>query len=124
MAGDDARESGDWAAVADVVKSRAAELQLTQQTLASRAGVSLATVQELWKGLPRNRQPRTLHAVAKALERPTEYLLEVLNGKPPVEPEARLGGVEVQDELRAIREDLAKLMRRLDALGDRLEEGP
>lgn len=122
MEGDDARQSGDWVAVADAVKDRAGKRGLTQQELAVKANVSLSTVQELWRALPRKRHPRTLVAVSRALGWPDGHLGVVLNGKTPAEGAVQPGSGDLRDELAAIKDDMAQLMRRLDALGQRLEE--
>lgn len=122
MEGDDARQSEDWAAVADAVKDRAAERGLTQQQLASKANVSLSTIQELWRGLPRKRHPRILAAVSRALGWQDSHLGAVLNREAPTEGAPQPGQGEFRDELVAIKDEMAQLMRRLDALGQRLEE--
>lgn len=124
MGGDDARQGEDWAAVAAAVKARAAEKGLTQQDIATKAGVSLSLIHEIAGGKERKRPRRTLVVISRALDWPDDHLGRVLKGHPPAEGDVRPGDVDVQEELRAIREDMAKLMRRLDALGGRLEERP
>ena len=63
----------DWEAVAAAIRSRMAEIDMTQAELASRAGVALMTVRELQQNLtPRRRNPRTLAAVSEALGWPAE----------------------------------------------------
>lgn len=124
MEGDDARQSEDWAAVADAVKDRSAERGLTQQELAGKANVSLSTVQELWRGQPRKRHPRTLAAVSRALGWPDNHLGAVLGREAPTEGVPQPGQGDLRDELASIKDEMAQLMRRLDALGQRLEERP
>jgi transcriptional regulator with XRE-family HTH domain len=120
MGGDNAQLSGgDWAVVAEAIRNRRNELGLTQQKLASDAAVSLYTIQELEKGRPRNRQPRTLSVVSLALRRPEGWLDAVLRGMAP----SVAGAADVAESredlagaIREIRDELGRITRRLDAL--------
>lgn len=107
--------------MAAVVRARTKELRITQLELASRAGVSLATIQELVQGIPRRRQPRTIAAVSEALGWPTDRLSLVLRGCAFLNETSVVAGptgdvdVDADAELRAIRKELAEITQRLDA---------
>lgn len=108
----------DWDAVADVIATRMAELELTQQQLANRAGVSLQTVRELQHNLqPRKRTPRTLQAMSVALGLHPDHLATALEGARPPESAATRG---VGPELQAVKAQLADLSRRLEAVEEQL----
>lgn len=120
--------SEGWALVADAVRARLKELRLTQMEAASRAGVSLATIQELVQGLPRRRQPRTLAAVSAALGWPAEHLSLLLASDAQSESakellESPISLDEVDREIRAIRKELDRINRRLAALEAETPEG-
>lgn len=112
----------DWAAVADAVTARMAELGLTQVQLAAQAGMSQQTVREIQKNLVTNRQrrPQTLSKISEALKWPANYLHVVLGGE--VHSHETSGGTTPvsDDELSAMREQLHQLNDRLDAI-DRTE---
>ena len=109
----------DWAAVAAALNARVAVLRITQQELASRSGVSPATIREIQHiHRPRKRYGRTLAALSEALKWPAEYLDDVLAGRSP-ESAGRAPQAEddqVLQELRAIREELQGIKQRLDVL--------
>lgn len=124
MGSDGIRQGVDWTAVADAIRGRIEQQRITQLELASKAGVSLATVQELVKPLPRKRQPRTLAAVSVALGWPEDRLQEILHGRASaVREPADTGDEDIRVELRAIHEELARITRRLDALEAEPEDG-
>ena len=50
----------DWAAAASELKDRMAKLGMTQFDLASKSGVSIATIREMLHARERQRSPRTL----------------------------------------------------------------
>ncbi|MGH3451982.1 MAG: helix-turn-helix domain-containing protein [Haloechinothrix sp.] len=106
-----------WSSVADALRARIAELDLTQADLADRSGVSLTTIRELVQNRnPRYRQPRTLTALSEALEWPPERLHDVLSGalfgqaSPPEYRE------EPDATLRAMRVQLEELRGRIDSI--------
>lgn len=111
MGKDDARPVEDWVAVAEAIRDRLDQQRITQMELATKAGVSLAMVQELVKPLPRKRQPRTLAAISSALGWPDNYIQALLHGQPLATPEPLN-----DDALRAVQEELQRINRRLDAL--------
>lgn len=112
----------DWAAVATAINQRMAEAHVTQMELASRSGVSLATIRELQHNRnPRpRRHPRTLSAISEALGWPPDHLERVRRGEPLDATEAAAAARDpVLAELHAIREELQHIRSRLDEL-----EGP
>lgn len=110
--------AGDgWAAVAAAMKTRMAELGLTQFDVAARSGVSLATVREMLSARDRQRSPRTLSAVSKALGWPTDRLAAIVQGRAaPPRSRPAAGEPDVRAELKSIREELQRISRRLDDL--------
>lgn len=108
-----------WDAVAESVNARMAETRMTQMELASRSGVSLATIREIQHNhKPRRRHPRTLAAISQALDWPPDQLERVLRGEISHTGEARgpLTEDPVMAELRAIHKELRHVSDRLDAL--------
>lgn len=109
----------DWTAVAAALNARVAALRMTQQELASRSGVSPATIREIQHNhRPRKRYGRTLAALSEALQWPAEYLDDVLAGRSPEAAGRSAQGDDDQvlHELRAIREELQGIKQRLDVL--------
>lgn len=108
----------DWDAVAEAIKTRLAELDMTQAELATRAGVALMTVRELQHNLtPRRRSPRTLAAVSEALGWSGDHIARILDGDQVDDPDA---DDPVLVELDALRADVSALVRRIDAIERRL----
>lgn len=107
----------DWDAVASVISTRMAELDMTQQELASRAGVALQTVRELQHNLvPRKRTPRTLETMSTALGLSSSHLGTVLEGGSPPNPDE---SDPVLAELDEIKRTLTTITERLDAIEHR-----
>ncbi|HEX5121166.1 MAG TPA: helix-turn-helix transcriptional regulator [Pseudonocardiaceae bacterium] len=74
--------TGDWAAVANAVKQRMAELGLRQGAVIKRSGLTKQTVGEIENNSKqRNRNRRTLEALSEALEWHPDYLAAVLEGR-------------------------------------------
>jgi len=118
----------DWAAVAKAINTRLAELKMTQQELAQRSGVSVATLRQLQRNYqPKRRNPRTLAAISEGLRWPPHHLSRVLEGAETAEP---LGDAEklrtAVEELgaRVVKleegEQVAPTRADLDAIRDRL----
>lgn len=104
--------TGDWAAVANAVKQRMAELGLRQGAVIKRSGLTKQTVGEIENNSKeRNRNRRTLEALSKALEWHPDYLAAVLEGRTP--PEVGTPYAKRADDLPA-RFDV--LEHRLDVL--------
>jgi transcriptional regulator with XRE-family HTH domain len=106
-----------WTQAARLLNQRMADLGLTQFDLASRSGVSPATIREILHGKPRQRSPRTLSALSKALGWPSGQISEIVRGAtPPTRETQPASNSDVSTELRAIREELARINRRIEAL--------
>jgi transcriptional regulator with XRE-family HTH domain len=115
----DREPTDDWAAVAAALNARVAALRMTQQELASRSGVSPATIREIQHNhRPRKRYGRTLAALSEALQWPAEYLDDVLVGRSSEATGRSAQGDDDQvlQALRAIREELQGIKQRLDVL--------
>lgn len=108
----------NWAAVAEAINTRLAELKMTQQELAHRSGVSVATLRELQRNYqPKRRSPRTLAAISEGLRWPPHYLSRVLDGAQSAEPEGEV------DALRAAVDELKVQVAVLDDRLSRIEAG-
>ena len=108
----------DWDAVAEAIKARLVELDMTQTELATRAGVALMTVRELQHNLqPRRRSPRTLATISEALGWPSDHITRILDGDQVADPDA---DDPVLAELDALRADVTALVHRIDAIERRL----
>jgi transcriptional regulator with XRE-family HTH domain len=102
----------DWDAVAAAINTRLAELEMTQQELATAANVSTATLRELQQNRnPRRRSPRLLEAVSVGLKLPAERLGEVADGFLAEAGRDRVAVLEA--EVKSLR---ARLQRVEDAL--------
>lgn len=101
-----------WADVARVVKERMAELALTQQELAARSGVSVATIRKISAGNEQSRTRSTLASLSRSLGLAEDHLWHVSRGEPTTAPPAR-------DELSALRAEVASLAKRVEALEKR-----
>lgn len=92
-----------WDEVAQAIEQRLAELDMTQQELATHAGVALTTVRELRRNrLPRRRNPRTLAAISEALQLPSAHLDAIARGQ--------------SQPRQSLDEQLVEIRSRLDAL--------
>jgi transcriptional regulator with XRE-family HTH domain len=82
----------NWPAVAAALGARMDACRLSQQELASQAGVSVATLRVLQRGAGERRvQNTTLAAVSRALGLPGDHLLRVLLDQPVPEVAAEVG---------------------------------
>ena len=76
--------SEDWAAVAQAINARLAELGLSQRDLIERSHVSKAIVREIQHNVTqRRRSERTLEAISEALEWHPSHLSAVADGRTP-----------------------------------------
>lgn len=94
-----AQPQTNWDAVADAINARLPELHMTQQDVATEAGVSLTTVRDLRNNRgARRRSPRTLGAISTALGWPYGTLDALARGqKPPSDTlEARVERLETE----------------------------
>jgi len=103
--------SEDWAAVAEAINERVAELGWRQRELAERSHVSAAIVREIQRhSVERRRSPRTLESLSIALGWEPQYLDAVLrSGELPTPGEPVNGSRE-------------RPSTRLDAIDRRLDE--
>jgi len=77
----------DWAAVAQAMKSRLAELDMTQAELIQRSRLAPMTIRELlFNTAQRRRSNQTLAAASEALGWPSSHLLAVAEGRGPDDP--------------------------------------
>jgi transcriptional regulator with XRE-family HTH domain len=120
--------SEDWAAVAQAVRQRMADLGLTQRELTQRAQVSKSIVREIQHDtVQRRRSERTLEALSAALDWHPQHLTAVLLGQPPPragDPISRPDG-DIPSRLTAIEHYLREIADRLagvDEMNGRLTE--
>ena len=110
----------DWAAVAQAMKTRLAELDMTQAELIQRSRLAPMTIRELlFNTAQRRRSDQTLAAVSEALGWPSGYLRAVVEGHDPGDPDA---GDTVMTELAALKETVDAISSRLDALEQQLAD--
>lgn len=110
----------DWAAVADAMKSRLADLDMTQADLVQRSRLAPMTIRELlYNTAQRRRSDQTLAAVSRALGWPPDHLQTVAEGHTPDDPDA---GDPVLTELAALKDALASLTSRIDAIEQQLAD--
>lgn len=107
----------DWAAVAEAIRSRLAELGITQKQLVARSGVSESTIRQLMNNYgPRQRNRHTLEDISKGLNQSADYLNRILHGV------AADRQPDLVDDLRAdvaeLRVQVANLADRVDTLTD------
>jgi DNA-binding Xre family transcriptional regulator len=115
----------DWAAVANAIDTRLAELKWRQRELAERAQVSVAIVRELHRNTrQRRRSARTLEALSVALGWHPEHLDAVLHGRTPPQRGQSVEPVvdPVMARLTSIDRRLAAIEKRLDELAARYEQ--
>lgn len=104
----------DWAAVAEAMKSRLAELDMTQAELIQRSRLAPMTIRELlYNTAQRRRSDQTLTAMSQALGWPPGYLLAVAEGRDPGKPDTC---DPVLTELAALKESVTVINSRLEAI--------
>jgi transcriptional regulator with XRE-family HTH domain len=96
-----------WADVAKVVNDRMVERSITQQELAALSGVSPATLRKIQAGDPQQRTRSVLANISRALGFAEDYLWRVSRGESADGP---------QNELTALRAEMAALTQRVEAL--------
>jgi transcriptional regulator with XRE-family HTH domain len=87
------------------------EHKITQQELSQQSGVSTATLRKIQGGGEQNRTRSTLASISRALGLPEDHLWRVSRGEPT--------DVAQDGELSALRDEVADLARRVDALESR-----
>lgn len=111
----------DWAAVAAAMKTRLAELDMTQAELVQRSGLAPMTIREvLFNTAERRRSPQTLAALSEALGWPAGYLQAIAQGRDPGNPDA---DDPVLKELATMKEAITGIIARLDAIEQELADG-
>jgi hypothetical protein len=111
----------DWPAVADAMKSRLAELDMTQAELIQRSRLAPMTIRELlFNTAQRRRSDQTLAAVSEALGWPPGYLRAVAEGRDLGDPDA---DDPVLVELAALKKAITAISSRLDAIEQQLAGG-
>lgn len=111
----------DWAAVADALKARLADLDMTQAELVQRSRLAPMTIRELlYNSAQRRRSDQTLAALSQALGWPPGHLQAVAEGRAPEDPDA---DDPVLAELAALKDALAALTSRIDAIEQQLADG-
>jgi len=109
----------NWAAVAEAMKSRLAELDMTQADLIQRSRLAPMTIRELlFNTAQRRRSNQTLAALSAALDWPPGYLQAVAEGRDPGDPDA---DDPVLAELAALKEAVTTINSRMDAVSSRLD---
>ncbi len=110
----------DWAAVADAMKARLAELDMTQAELVQRSGLAPMTIREvLFNTAERRRSPQTLAALSEALGWPSGYLKAIAEGRDPGNPDA---DDPVAAELTVLKDAICTISARLDAIEQQLAD--
>lgn len=108
----------DWAAVAQAMKSRLAELDMTQAELIQRSRLAPMTIRELlFNTAQRRRSDQTLAAVSEALGWPSGYLSAIAEGRDPGDPDA---DDPVIAELATLKETVTAISSRLEAIEQQL----
>lgn len=79
----DVRVTNQWERLADAIRLRRDDLGLTQVSLATRAGVSLTTIQNLEGGRRYTRLPNKIDKIERALEWAPRSCAAVLRGGEP-----------------------------------------
>lgn len=97
-----------WAEVAKVVNDRMAERTISQQELAARSGVSVATLRKIQAGDPQRRTRAVLTNISRALGLAEDHLWRVSRGESVPE--------ESHGDVAALRTEVAELTRRVEAL--------
>jgi hypothetical protein len=110
--------SEDWAAVAEAINERVAELGWRQRELAERSHVSPAIVREIQRHtVERHRSPRTLESLSITLGWEPEHLDAVLKGR-----DLPMPGKAVNGSRETIPSRLGAIERRLDEIGQILTD--
>jgi hypothetical protein len=110
----------DWAAVAEAMKSRLGELDMTQAELIQRSRLAPMTIRELlYNTAQRRRSDQTLASVSEALGWPAGYLRAVADGRDPGDPDAE---DPVMAELALLKGAISDINARLDAIEQQLAD--
>jgi transcriptional regulator with XRE-family HTH domain len=107
-----------WVRVGQRVRDRRENLGLKQEELAARADVGTATIRLIENAGRERYQRRTLRALSLALGWTADSIQRIAEGKQPVVMAAPTdqAPADWQAELERVRNELAELRARLDAL--------
>jgi transcriptional regulator with XRE-family HTH domain len=92
-----------------------AERSISQQELAARSGVSVATLRKIQAGDPQRRTRAVLTNISRALGLPEDHLWRVSRGESVTD--------EPQGEVAALRTEVADLARRVEVLEAHISAG-
>lgn len=115
----------DWDAVAEAMRARITELDITQAELVQRSRLAPMTIRELlFNTAPRRRSDRTLAAVSVALGWPEGHLRAIAEGREAadVASDPAASG-QVLAELADLKESVQAVNARLDALEQQADDG-
>ena len=105
----------NWAAVAEAIRTRIADLGITQKELVTRSGVSESTIRQLQNNYgPRKRSRHTLEDLSKGLDWPAHYLGRVLDESKAGVPAS--ADHSLQAEVADLRSQVIDLANRVAAL--------
>jgi transcriptional regulator with XRE-family HTH domain len=105
----------NWAAVAEAIRTRVADLGITQKELVTRSGVSESTIRQLQNNYgPRKRNRHTLEDLSRGLGWPDYYLGRLLDDTPTSAPTETSDSV--QAEIADLRGQVVDLAKRVEAL--------
>lgn len=112
-------KDGYWARVDEAVNLGMKELDWSPARLSRESGISEYTIRHIKE--PRKRQRSTLVALAGALRRPHDYLVDVLSGKadPKVPPPSPAEMAFIQNLLEA---EVGPLKRQVDIIDGKVTD--
>ena len=111
----------DWAAVADAMKARLTDLDMTQADLVQRSHLAPMTIRELlYNSAQRRRSDQTLAALSQALGWPPGHLQAVAEGRTL---KTRRPTIRCWPSWPRMRDALAALTSRIDAIERQLADG-
>lgn len=108
-----AKTARPWAAVADAINGRMAELGWLQKDLERESQVSVATLRDLQRGVKTSYRPDSLAKVSRALGWPSNALWRVAQGD-GLPAEVTSNDDDLLEELDAISRRLASVRRRIE----------
>jgi transcriptional regulator with XRE-family HTH domain len=113
-----------WAAVGRAVSRRMDQLRVSKAELARRVRSSETTVRDIARGIGQHNESM-LVAISAVLDWPTDYLVNILDGKADehVPPESRLEKLLASEfaEVGALRESVAGLKESVDVMSKKID---
>lgn len=111
----------EWAAVAQAMQARLAQLDMTQADVVQRSRLAPMTIRELlYNQAQRRRSSQTMAAISEALGWPSHYLQDIAEGRDPGDPDA---DDPVLTELTELKEAVSAINSRLAAIERQLADG-